>query len=1040
MRSQVLDNLIADAKVQTILGQSKRLSWESQIESSCSYEKEIWPKVCRIAFLLSTNALVSPLDDLDYAEESYNLLLNYPINDNEAKDVFDGIVGYDFKDTGILFYFYLASVALKLNKTISSRLVLERYDASALFEEEDWGKRTLYMIIKSLLLLIRKHKGLSDIREALRLIEKLRSEQKVFEERYISSIPLQQQQQSALALVAIYHVSKAVYDTADYLINGHSLQHRRITSSIRQHIDLALRLISKDSRLNDFFKIIWNDLLLLVKNSIWTHTGFHNEIKKLCKRKAEDGMLELLPSQQDALSQNMLNVAANAIVLQMPTSAGKTLMAEFNILVTRSLRSDAKIIYVVPSRALMNQVYFDLRDDLRSLNLSIERTSSAVEVDPTESCFLQSDNIDILVCTPEKLDLLVRRNHPSVNDVSLFIIDEAHTIENGQRGARLELLITMLRRERPDAKFMLLSPFLPDAGEIMTDWLGGGNSIQIDWRPSEKIVFGLHLNRNKAKYTVLPTPLSTKITEEQCFEHERSIPLIAKGKKERILEFAAKKYGEQGKTQLILCAGRKSANNVAENIAKWIPEPGSISDDVALVRKFMDEEIGCPTLYTKLLSKGITVHHAGLSDETKILIEHLIRQGYIQYVCSTTTIAEGVNFPVSSVYFDTYYRGRDKKNKPIPISSNDFWNIAGRAGRTMVDDYGKIILPFNSDANIAAARNLISHSAEQLTSVLAQLFVNREEILIMLTEQHAVVKLASSYPDAFGPLFQYFVHLLNVADSYYAAEVEDLFKDSLAYTLLNEEDKAAFIDLCRRIYLTIQSEYSNQHGALKFADKTGFSVPSVLSIMKAKSDVPDIADLNSWRADVMFDHNNIDSLAEKIRVVAELRETNLGTDSKAGPFNPKVASEIIIDWVNGMKLDSISVKHPFFEKEEDVDQRVSEFVHYMNDIRFKASWGLSALEGIVRGNSDDMKDSYIPSYVYYGVQDPKSLAMRMLGVPRSLSVSLSQIIEGDVNKYSFLGLRHVLNNLTNNDWDSLCPDGSSLSGTEWKRIVEILMK
>ena len=53
----------------------------------------------------------------------------------------------------------------------------------------------------------------------------------------------------------------------------------------------------------------------------------------------------------------------------------------------------------------------------------------------------------------------------------------------------------------------------------------------------------------------------------------------------------------------------------------------------------------------------------------------------------------------------------------------------------------------------------------------------------------------------------------------------------------------------------------------------------------------------------------------------------------------------------------------------------------MNDMRFKASWGLSALEGIVRGNVDDLRDSYIPSYVYYGVKDPKSLAMHIASDP-----------------------------------------------------------
>ena len=279
-----------------------------------------------------------------------------------------------------------------------------------------------------------------------------------------------------------------------------------------------------------------------------------------------------------------------------------------------------------------------------------------------------------------------------------------------------------------------------------------------------------------------------------------------------------------------------------------------------------------------------------------------------------------------------------------------------------------------------------------------------------------------------------------MADSEYVADVEDLFKDSLAYTLLDESNKTAFIDLCRRIYLTIQSDFSEQRGVLKFADKTGFSVPSVLSIMHSKANVPEIADLNSWNADVMFDYRNINSLTEKIRVVAALKETHLGTDSNRAPFNPKLASEVLIRWVSGDKLGTMSDMHPSFSDEENASQRISEFVRYMNDMRFKASWGLSALEGIVRGNVDELKDSYIPSYVYYGVKDPKSLAMRMLGVPRSLSVSLSQVIEGDVNKYSFSRLRKIMAEMPNNDWDAYRPQGSSLSGEEWKRIVDILMK
>lgn len=1033
MSPSLLDILLNDDAIQSLLQQSEDLYWSSQIDPTRKYSRDEFVTVCRLGYLLSSEALLSNDDDFKYANKAYNLLKTYPIKEKDAEDVFDQIAGYNLEDKQIMYFFYMASLALKMDKTISARLLLKEYVPSMQFNESNWGEFTLYSILRSLLLLVRKHNGFDDIRQAIKIIETLRKEQNKFEDNYISKFDIREQQAEALSLVGIYHASKAVTETAEYLISGYTMQQRRITSTIRQHFDIALELQDKDSRLRDILAIVRSDLQIMVKNSIWTNTGFQDKVKELCKRKAESGILELLPSQQKALDESLLNIAANAIVLQMPTSAGKTLMAEFNILVTRSLRLDSKIIYVVPSRALMNQVFFDLRDDLHSLGIAIERTSAAVEVDPTEDEFLLADNIDILVTTPEKLDLLIRRRHPSVDDVSLFIIDEAHTIENGQRGARLELLLTMLKRERPGAKYMLLSPFLPNGGDQIKDWLGGGNAICVNWKPSEKMVFGLKVTKKKAIYTILPTPHTTQVKTEKSIEQALSIDLCSSSKKEKILEYIVKN-GNSRKTNLVLCQGRVSATNKAKEIAGWLSAGNSQSSDLILVQKYLDEEIGCPTIYTQLLSKGVAVHHAGLSDESKILIEHLIRKGEVQYVCATTTIAEGVNFPVSSVYFDSFRKGTHL------LSTNDFWNISGRAGRTMVDDVGKIILPFHDKNSITTAKSIIAKSAEDLCSVLASLFINREDVLHKLNTEHGIYELIDSYPESFVPLFQYFVHLLNVSENDYSADVADLFKDTLVYNLIEDVDKSAVIDLCKQIYLVIQTRYSTYSGAMKYADKTGFSVPSVLKIMREKAQNDDIANIESWEPSSIFNAKDSSNLANKIKVISELKETEMGTQSNRAPFNADLIAKMLIGWVKGDKLNSISTVHPYFKNVDDATTRVSSFIRYMNDIRFKASWGLSALEGVVRGNEDDMKDTYIPSFVYYGVDDKKSLAMRMLGVPRLLSASLSQIIEGNIANYSFSKLRNNIQSLQISDWDSLTPHSSKLSGGEWRRIVQILMR
>lgn len=502
---------------------------------------------------------------------------------------------------------------------------------------------------------------------------------------------------------------------------------------------------------------------------------------------------------------------------------------------------------------------------------------------------------------------------------------------------------------------------------------------------------------DEIKYELLSSAYDTSFKSETKGAFNNPYKLQSSSEKDRILEFASKHFAETGKTQLILCYGRGTANKRAGFIYNLMNSFAE-TEEIALVRKYIDDEIGKETTLTKYLSKGIAIHHAGLSDEAKLLIEYLIREKQIKYVCATTTIAEGVNFPVSSVFFDDYRKG------DTVLSSNDFWNIAGRAGRTLVDNFGKIIMPFHTSKSEDVFKGIIQRSSDELASVLAELFINENSVRSYLSKENGIYDLIREY-SSFSPLFQYFVHLLTTGQNTYAMEVEDLFKDSLQYYLLEtEEQKERFVQLCKSIYQSIELKYSGTLGALQFADKTGFSVPSVLKIMREKSQNDIIANLAGWQPNVMFNKCDNSNLTEKIKVIATLKETNLGTDSKEAPFSPELIAKMVTAWVKGDKLNSISLIHPNYKTLKD-DERMTEFMKKMNDIRFKTSWGLSALEGIVKGNQDEIQDSYIPSLVYYGVDSEKPLALRMLGIPRSLSFSLANIIDGDLKNFSYSSLR-----------------------------------
>jgi hypothetical protein len=1031
LQKESIISLLNESEKRYILGQLK-LPHTSELNDG---------EVLRLSFFL-INAIFSETENGFEKAIAYKLLKSININSEKGTSLFEEVFGIEGVDSKTLYYFYLANVALKADKQISIRVDLKEYNPVT-EENSNWKYRLLNKAFEAYILLVRKKDGFSDIERALAVIETLKQEQQVYEETYLKQFSTANEVQEAYILLSLYHISKAVVETASYLKKGYDYK-ERLDAVIRQHLDIAKKLVKSEPRLNSVFQLFEFGLNLMYKNAIWTQTKFNDKIKLLCKRKAELDILELLPSQREALSENLLDVASNVTVLQMPTSAGKTLLAEFNIIVTKALRADAKIVYIVPSRALVNQIYFDLKTDLELLDFVIEKTSSAIEIDPTEDSFLSGDDkIDVLVSTPEKLDLLIRRKHPSVDDVSMFILDEAHTIQNGERGAKLELLLAILRRERPNAKYMLLSPFIKNADAVITEWLGGGNSIAIDWKPSEKLMLGINTHitpkrtKNEIHIEVLPSPYESNQSIGKTII-KNPYELESTGSKDKILEFSIKHFSEEEKTILLLCWGKTTANNRA----KFIYDKVNLytpNDDVKLVKKFIEDEVGRQTTLSKVIEKGIVTHHSGMSDETKLLVEHLIREKQIKFVCATTTIAEGVNFPVSTVFFDDFRKGDNK------LDTNDFWNIAGRAGRTLVDNYGKIILPFNSDVNINSAKSLINKSANELTSVLAELFENADIIEQKLKEIDGLKELFKDYSDSLSPLIQYFVHLLTVGENeYFVAEIEDLFKDSLEYYLLDSpEKKEKFISICKSIYLHIQSKYQSQGGALSFADKTGFSVPSVLRVMTAASQNPDINDLSSWSKEQLFNNQNPDNLAEKIRVIAALRETKLGIESSNTPFNAELYAKIIIDWVKGQKLGNISDLHPAYNSqgkdENETERRMTEFVKKMNEIRFKASWGLSALEGIVRGN-EDIKDSHIPSLVYFGVDNEEALAFRMIGAPRALSFSLQNILDKSLNEYSYKSLRSRVNSLTNSDWDGLKPSNSSLSGMEWKRISEILIR
>ncbi|KAJ3598427.1 hypothetical protein NHX12_001937, partial [Muraenolepis orangiensis] len=92
------------------------------------------------------------------------------------------------------------------------------------------------------------------------------------------------------------------------------------------------------------------------------------------------------------------------------------------------------------------------------------------------------------------------------------------------------------------------------------------------------------------------------------------------------------------------------------------------------------------------LAFGIGMHHAGLHERDRRIVEELFVNCKIQVLIATSTLAWGVNFPAHLVVVKgtEYFDGKTKRYVDYPIT--DVLQMMGRAGRPQFDDQGKAVI------------------------------------------------------------------------------------------------------------------------------------------------------------------------------------------------------------------------------------------------------------------------------------------------------------------------------------------------------------
>jgi superfamily II DNA/RNA helicase len=484
---------------------------------------------------------------------------------------------------------------------------------------------------------------------------------------------------------------------------------------------------------------------------------------------------ELWPSQMTAITHGLLSTTANKII-RMPTSAGKTRIAELAIVHTLVHNPGAKCVYVAPYRALvaeLQQSFFHLLNDL---GYQISSVTGAYESDDFEELLIR--DADVLVITPEKLDLLLRVKPDFLAKVQLIVLDEAHIVHDQRRGMKYELLLTRLMRKLPTARYIILSAVIPQESlEDFARWFNASSQedmLTSSWRPSLQryALFEWRGQTGVMRYTPeedvqVLREFVPGIIHQQLFEYTN--PQTGRIKRKRFPDGNSKaqvaaelayKFAELGPV-LVFC----TQTNFVEAVARALQEkleiltltghtvPAYFAGSPERRAALLAHEWLGDRPFADWFNAGIGVHYGALPEVIRHAVETDFRQGKLRVLIATNTLAQGVNLPVKTVIFHSCWRYVDGTRERL--SARDYWNVAGRAGRAGEETESLVIHMQTSQtderdfAYYLSAREHVEPVDSALYQKLVALVQNRlsEEALATELDPEILALLTEEEPD-----------------------------------------------------------------------------------------------------------------------------------------------------------------------------------------------------------------------------------------------------------------------------------------------------
>lgn len=787
--------------------------------------------------------------------------------------------------------------------------------------------------------------------------------------------------------------------------------------------DIVERVIANLDKLkrysleNNYYKEIWI-IKVLIKhielsyiNSTWrvlNNCLSSNSIRLLVEDN-EKPLYELWDHQRQII-ERLLFTNENCII-NIPTSAGKSLIAQLSIIKILEECADATCIYVVPTNALLNQVKDDLNRILSKMNYNIGTLISGYEIINTEYEKSKLNSSRVIIVTQEKLDNLIRRDDKFIEKCKLFIFDEFQNIAQGARGLLLEFVVSKIKYYNigQQPKLLFLSAVLPNILSFKK-WIGEDITFEysnFDCRPTRQVKsIGYYedilCDGQTSKY------LETVQSKLKIYYDDNKAGIITFPTMKMNLSNKAKHYKLQN-----YCADLAERFSKIGNVLVYLPDTrwfrsfcdamcekelplqereikilNEVADYIALT---LNED----HYLVKSIRKGIACHYKKLPDNVKRIIEIYFKRGYIKVLASTSTLAQGLNFPISTIIVGSLNAG------DIRITPADFQNLIGRAGRAMRETEGYIVLALQVKHDIASiiTQNYINKmNKNYLNNNYNDLIINSTVYNLINALEKQETDL-DNYESELIRTYNSIIFDLEQNGSLNDEESYDNLINSLFFSVDAIDEKKDILKLyTKEMVAAIKSKISNVDDIVirKILKQSGLSIDSSIIIYEA------VCNFCKNNISYVFENNKLNrNFIDLINIVKDIPEfcTNEDGEFIYNCINSWISlssyKEICEDYFNGNYDKCIKF----------INENIIYKFAWLFSVIFQVYERLSIKNVTVLTLSNNlikllMDFSFLPAYFKFGISNKSMIDIMENGLnDRELLIKANRIFELHTNSF-----------------------------------------